>query len=305
MKRSVKIIFAGLDFGGKTSILRTLKKRKYAIEDLKPTVGIERLSIDVLDCCINEWDLGGQEKYRREYLQNEKTFYETDLLFYVIDMADPDRFSDALDYYKNILQIFSSQGQQPGIIILLNKSDKEDEIKEEKVQSLQNTLLDLSKDIEIKFFRTSIFEPQSLLVAFSQGITKISKKTDELSTQLKAMAEDTFADAILLTESNGFILGEYANDEASRNTVMSVYKYLIGAFAFMYRAMQKTDKPERILIDWEDKGYAFLEATEIEDFEFFFIKYSKNPRQVVQKFVLRSLINSSKHIRSIIKSYFE
>ena len=86
---------------------------------------------------------------------------------------------------------------------------------------------------------------------------------------------------------------------------MAVYNNLIGAFSFMYKTLIESEKPERILIDWEDQGYAFLGSTEIENSEFFFIKFSKNPRKVVQKFVLRSLIESSKQIRSLIKSYFE
>ncbi len=305
MAKSIKIIFTGLDFGGKTSILRTLQQKKYALEDLKPTVGIDRLSINVLDCCINEWDLGGQEKYRKEYLEQEKPFYETDLLYYVIDAADIERYSESLAYYKSIIEILFKQKLKPAIIILLNKVDKEDDIIAEKLQNLQNTMLDLSKGYDIRFFRTSIYESQTLLRAFSHGITKISKKTGELSSQLRGMAEETFADAILLVESNGFVLGEYAKDDDSRQMVTAVYNYLIGAFSYMYRVMSESDKPERILIDWEDKGYAFLGSTQIEEFEFFFIKYSSNPRKIVQKFVLRSLIKSSKQVRAVVKSFFD
>ncbi len=72
----------------------------------------------------------------------------------------------------------------------------------------------------------------------------------------------------------------------------------------MYRTLQKEEKPERIFIDWEDKGYAYLENTSIDKFEIFFISFSCNPRKIVQKFVLRSLIKSSKQISDIIKSYF-
>ena len=121
MAKSIKIIFAGLDYGGKTSILRSLQQKKYALEDIKPTLGIERLSIDVLDCCINEWDLGGQEKYRKEYLEQEKPFFDTDMLFYVIDVADDERYSDALKYYKSIIEILNGQETKPAIIILFNK----------------------------------------------------------------------------------------------------------------------------------------------------------------------------------------
>lgn len=303
--KSLKIIFAGLDDGGKTSILYSLNQKKYTIEGLKPTLGIERVSMNVLDCCFNEWDLGGQEKYRKQYLENVKTFFDTDLLFYVIDIANPDRFAESLNYYRNIIEILKAQDPKPSIIILLNKNDRFAEINTEILQDLQNNILNFSEDYKIEFFRTSIFDPQTLMSAFSHGIIKLSKKTGELNNQLKAMAQETFSDALLLVEANGFILGDYAKDEFSRKMAMAVYNNLIGAFSYMYKTMAETEKPERILIDWEDKGYAFLGITEIEDHQFFYIKYTNNPRKVVQKFVLRALINSSKQIRSLIKSYFD
>ena len=140
--------------------------------------------------------------------------------------------------------------------------------------------------------------------AFSEGISKVSKKTSELSLQLKQMASETFADALLLIENNGFILGEYSKDEISKKMCEIIYTHLISAFTYMYRTVQKEEKPERIFIDWEDKGYAYLENTQIDKFEFFFISFSRNPRKIVQKFVLRSLINSSNQIKDIVKSYF-
>jgi len=304
MVKELKIIFAGLDFGGKTTIIKALKQKQYAFEGLKPTKGIERFSIDVLDCCFTEWDLGGQDIYRKQYLENKMPFYSTDLLYYVIDIADSNRFSEVLEYYKNIIEIFNTQNLNPPIIMLLNKNDIKEDIQEDVVQNLQNSLLNISKDFKIEFFRTSIYEPQTLMHAFSHGINKISKQTSELSAQLKDMAAETFSDAILLIEGNGFILGDYSKDEQSRKMGMIVYDNLIGAFSLMYKTLQKSEKPERIIIDWEDEGNAFLDSTEIDNFEFFYIRYTSNPRKVVQKFVLRSLIQSSKQIKDIIKNYF-
>ncbi|NVM30584.1 MAG: 50S ribosome-binding GTPase [Candidatus Helarchaeota archaeon] len=304
-EKSIKIIFAGLDEGGKTSILNALKKKNYALDDIKPTKGINRLSLKVLDVSFNEFDLGGQEMYRKIYLQKKEAFYNTDLLFYVIDISAPERYSDALDYYKSIVEILSEREERPTVVVLFHKIDKIEKIKEEQVQNVQNSILNISIDLDLEFFRTSIFEPQTLMNAYSHGINRISKQTSELSAQLKEMAAETFADAILLTESNGFIIGEYAKDDESREMLMNVYNYLIGAFSYMYKSLAQTDKPERILIDWEDKGHSFLDSTEIDNLEFFFIKYTSNPRKVVQKFVLRSLIQSSKQIRNIIKSYFD
>ena len=109
------------------------------------------------------------------------------------------------------------------IIILFHKNDKVDKIEREQVENLQNLILDISTGFEIEFFRTTLFEPQTLMNAYSHGINKISKKTSELSAQLEKMARETFADAIILVENNGFIIGEYAKNDESREMIMNIY----------------------------------------------------------------------------------
>jgi GTPase SAR1 family protein len=72
MTKEIKIVFAGLEQGGKTSIIRTLERKKYVVEELKPTKGVERCQINVLDCVINEWDFGGQAEFRSQYLEKKE-----------------------------------------------------------------------------------------------------------------------------------------------------------------------------------------------------------------------------------------
>lgn len=304
MVKEIKIVFAGLEQGGKTSIIRTLERKKYVVEELKPTKGIERCQINVLDYVINEWDFGGQAEFRKQYLEKKEMFYDTDLLFFVIDILDTEKFSDAINYYKNILEILREHDPKPPIVILLHKCEKTEEIQDEKIKELRDLILSDSNGFEVEFFKTTIYESQTLMNAFSHGINRISDKANELSEQLKELSVETFADALVLIESNGFILGEYTRDEESRKMVMFIYDYLIGPISYMYKNLQSGEKPERILFDWKNKGYAFLDSTKIGDFEFFFIKYSKNPRKIVQKFVLRSMLRSSEQIKGIIKAYF-
>ncbi len=57
MTKDINIIFAGLDFGGKTSIIKIIKQKQSAFEASKPTKGTDHFSVNILDCCFNEWDL--------------------------------------------------------------------------------------------------------------------------------------------------------------------------------------------------------------------------------------------------------
>ena len=72
MVQKRKIIFAGLDRGGKTSIILSLKKQ-FSFINSGATLGIERSSITQTKCLgfeLTAWDLGGQLKFREDYLRN-------------------------------------------------------------------------------------------------------------------------------------------------------------------------------------------------------------------------------------------
>jgi len=99
-----KLIIVGLDQAGKTSILNILNKKYNAMDNIKPTVGIERDEIRILGIPIISWDLGGQEQFRESYLKNSRLFDKTDSLFYVIDVWNASRFEEALRYYSKLLE---------------------------------------------------------------------------------------------------------------------------------------------------------------------------------------------------------
>ena len=73
MQSTIKIIISGLDNAGKTSILTAFDK-KYDFEkevlELEPTKRIEYQRTQFLKNSIIFWDMGGQERYRNEYLSN-------------------------------------------------------------------------------------------------------------------------------------------------------------------------------------------------------------------------------------------
>ena len=95
-----KIMVIGLDKAGKTSIMNVLNQRYNLMDNIKPTVGIERTTIQILGMPIVSWDLGGQSKYRDTYLKNPTYFTETDSLFFVIDALDFNRYELAIQYFK-------------------------------------------------------------------------------------------------------------------------------------------------------------------------------------------------------------
>ncbi|MFW9990203.1 MAG: ADP-ribosylation factor-like protein, partial [Candidatus Odinarchaeota archaeon] len=111
MESLLKIIVSGLDNAGKTSILTALDK-KYDFEkdivQLKPTIRVEYHKMNFLRNNCIYWDMGGQKAYREIYVNFQDVYFDsTDLLIYVIDIQDPERFDDSLGYLNSILTFFS------------------------------------------------------------------------------------------------------------------------------------------------------------------------------------------------------
>ncbi len=168
-KKETKILVLGLDNAGKTAILSGLggKMGLGDLRKLKPTKGVERKKISAKNLNIYIWDLGGQIDYRTNYLENPEMFFlETNMLMYVIDMQDPDRFNESMDYFKKILDILRSFGESPYVLIFLHKSDPDligDPDYQLNLEYIREQLLNVMQregeksDFEYDMFQTSIF----------------------------------------------------------------------------------------------------------------------------------------------------
>ena len=111
-KETLKIIVAGLDNAGKTSMLTVIEKI-YGFEEivkfLKPTLGINYTKREYFDKNIMYWDFGGQKEFRAKYLSNERYFADTEMLYYLIDVQDEMRYTQSVDYLGEILKMLKKQ----------------------------------------------------------------------------------------------------------------------------------------------------------------------------------------------------
>ncbi|MHA1276226.1 MAG: ADP-ribosylation factor-like protein [Candidatus Helarchaeota archaeon] len=238
-KSMFKIVFMGLDEAGKTSILLTLEG-DYDPSKIKPTLGAERSEFSVLGFPIIRWDLGGQEQYRINYLQKRsRVLDDTDLLFYVIDLANRHRFDESLTYYTDILSYFREIGLLPQIVILLHKADP-DFLKSSDCQESIKFLIDQFKectmDFDIEFFITSIFNKKTLIDAFSKSVLRLFPKLSAIDTLLKTFIADADLDAALLFDENFFIIGNAYRDEVKiKDTVLQA----INGIYFLFEDLVK------------------------------------------------------------------
>ncbi|MHA1276471.1 MAG: ADP-ribosylation factor-like protein [Candidatus Helarchaeota archaeon] len=218
---SFKILFVGLANAGKTSIILTLRRQFSDLSEIKPTKGIERSEIDILGFKILTWDLGGQDIYRTEYKKKEAIiFSETEILYYVVDIQDPDSYEETLQYFQEIVEIYkmADPDRLPYFVICLNKLDPNlivDYSKE--IDDLTAKFSKIIKNTEYKIFKTSIYNLQALIEAFSWGISKFLPKQSELELILKQFLHDfPTVNAVNILEKHSMFLIHAFRDEDSR-----------------------------------------------------------------------------------------
>jgi small GTP-binding protein len=210
-----KLVIAGLDNAGKTSALIALRQ-KYnfyeRVKNLKPTIRVEYSSFDFLTKFkINLWDLGGQEKFRKIYIDNPIYFAETDYLYFLIDIQDELKFNDSIAYLQDILDIYRNMNYTNEIIICFSKHDpkfRNDENFEDRSKMLEELILIKNKDIKFKFFHISYYDISSISKAVSFSLNKILN-LEQISCEIKDLVENFDCNhAILYTES-GIIIADY------------------------------------------------------------------------------------------------
>ncbi len=181
----MKIPILGIQNAGKTSLIRTLQQEFNAITKLKPTKGIERQTLNILDKKIIIWDLGGQAKYRDQYLEKkaELVFSDIDQALYVIDIQDQDSFEDSINYFKEVKNRISDYSPDAKIHILIHKFDpnmEQDPVNMEMLEVLKQKFTEIAAPLKIILYHTTIFNPISVIHAFSKPILGNSTLYDNL-----------------------------------------------------------------------------------------------------------------------------
>ncbi|MFX1303367.1 MAG: ADP-ribosylation factor-like protein [Promethearchaeota archaeon] len=223
-----KVLVCGLDAAGKTTLLSKFGGR-LGISDMistHPTKGVVRMKFGSTNLNLFIWDLGGQEEYRERYLNNpEQYFIQLDLLLYVIDVQDPDRFDESLEYFDKILDSIIMLEENPYILVFLHKVDPE--LKNEpkillNIELLKDHITELlkSKDFnfDIEMYLTSIYSLISREPQFAKYVKNLMSASHSLTDPtvrkvegLGKTLEETLNAVIRLSESISSQLNDLDN----------------------------------------------------------------------------------------------
>jgi len=216
MQSKRKIIFAGLDNSGKTSIILSLQE-KFSYFNTKPTLGLSRSILSTTDCLgfgIVLWDLGAQKKFRKNYFKHRyQIFTNTSSVFYVIDIQDSKRYNESIEYFSKIVETYKELDEKTDFFICFHKVDPEisnrSEI-QEKIDFLKDILLLIVSNSNISFFKTTIYDLSSLFLAFSNGIMHFSPIALLINEQLEEYAKLSNSSAVLLMSEDLLTIGNYS-----------------------------------------------------------------------------------------------
>jgi GTPase SAR1 family protein len=225
-----KLAFLGLDNAGKTSIITGITQ-KFGFEEevmqLLPTRRIDRETFRFLGLEFVRMDFGGQEQYREQYLKNPgKYLAGTDLIFYVIDVQDPDRHIESIDYLDEVLLFFKEIKQSPPIAVLFHKFDpdiRNNKDINQKTLTLKQALTRYSNDFDIFFFETTIYDLKSIMDAFSSGLTLLFSKLELVSQLFQEISKNYDALLMALFDAKGITIGEYYKPHLQIHEKMKIY----------------------------------------------------------------------------------
>ena len=232
-----KILMIGLDNGGKTSILAVLQDKFSIIKSLLPTRGVKREKLDFFGYPILSWDLGGQVQYREKLYFNrpELFFTDADLILYVIDTQDSDRFAETANYFRQVLKVLKDLNESPPILVVLSKSDQDIRTTLEwqnNVSAIKNKFNNISREHEnttIGYSDTTIYQRETIMVMFSEALKTVSETSEIIENILEDFTGTIEGKATSLISMDGLIFGNYTSsdiDEALLNNTALIMQTL-------------------------------------------------------------------------------
>ncbi|TXT62290.1 MAG: Small GTP-binding domain protein, Arf-/Gtr1/RagA G protein domain signature [Promethearchaeota archaeon] len=220
IKQRKKIVLIGLDNGGKSSILAVLQNEYSKLQSLLPTKGVKREKLDFFGFPIISWDLGGQIQYRETYFEQPELYFSgVDLILYVIDVQDPERFEVSADYFKKILESIKSLEEKPTLHLIIHKSDQDfrknlkwqQNVK--KIKDLFNPIINKFDGLNTKYIDTTIYQQETVLQMLSEALKEISDTSKIIDNIMEELIVKIKARAASLISLEGLIFGGFQHEK--------------------------------------------------------------------------------------------
>ncbi|MHA2173353.1 MAG: ADP-ribosylation factor-like protein [Candidatus Hodarchaeales archaeon] len=168
-----KILIAGLSEAGKTAVKRIffLKQQTEDVNKLSATINYERLSLTVNDVPVSIVDLGGQKIFLKRFLSGFSPFIFSNvkIFIFLIDVANKTSRNNSIQYFIACLEKLKKFSPESNIFVFLHKNDLiRNSPNYESIHEQFKEQFQIESSQRIKFFRTTIFRPESVIDAFGR-----------------------------------------------------------------------------------------------------------------------------------------
>ncbi len=196
----MKISLVGLSGCGKTSVYSVAFAAKSPEETkgLSPTILYETRRHPFLGLQVGIFDFGGQEEFRREYMEKPEIFRGTDILIPIVSLHEPGTFEEAKQYFISLLDLYRKNNEKPKIFLFLHKFDTTDyqkELLDTNVKNAKEIFLEIFKDYDFNYMLTSIYDQDKLAKVFRDilisqyselktHVEKAEKQLDEIKAKV-------------------------------------------------------------------------------------------------------------------------
>ncbi|MFW9915009.1 MAG: ADP-ribosylation factor-like protein [Candidatus Thorarchaeota archaeon] len=210
-----KLIVAGLDHAGKTSVLESLRAMR-SIAANRATLGARATSLLFAGFNLISFDLGGQTTFRETYLAQADVFFtDVGTLVFVIDIQALHRQNEAFDYFGRILKLLRYLKEDPPLSVLFHKYDPSGLDKDDVdriCSDLEEQYREVSTSLGFKsldFYRTTIYDISNLAYTFSHVFSRISPVSGILNDTLGWFCEEQGFYGCHLFSENWFIIAQW------------------------------------------------------------------------------------------------
>lgn len=265
-EKTYKILFTGLDAAGKTSIILALQREFSKIALIEPTRGAQRNNFKLLGKEISEWDLGGQKSYRISYLKNPTKYFEdTEIAIYVIDILDTSRVLESLSYFYDVIEKFRELKINPPINIFFHKYDPKliQSVKteiEKDIQKIQREIIETAKYRMLKFYRTSIYDPFSIMKSMSEILLDLYPKSELIQKTIEEYAKKLECEGLIVVDKNSIILGSCFKDDDSKKMLSGTIAYFL-SLNDVFEEMELEKQEDQIILKKSGNYFMFKPIT--------------------------------------------
>ena len=258
----------GIQNAGKTSLIKVIKREFKNLSQLKPTKGIERSKLKFLANEIIIWDFGGQAKYRSNYKKKAAEYFsEVSEMFYILDIQDQNSFTEAINYFKQLVSDLKEYSPDATINLLMHKTDPGMDLSEDLEKlfaAISEKFAEIGLPMQMRITQTSIFNPISVITAFSKPLFGNATLYDNFSNLFKDFVTNSDVDFVIIFSEEMLEIGNYFSPDIDQKMMTKI------AVEIFQSLDNKKLKLEKLSLQAEDKKI-HITIFKVGDKKFYFV----------------------------------